>query len=504
MALDTILDFENHLARAHEFRESAQWEFMGRELQEAKALCESDGFPNAAHRRREVLHHLGSVERRLGRYEMAQQLLEEVLGDPYTSDALRVEVSGELSVVYRHLNDFVKARNICNQQYEVARRLALSAEEEMCRAVGNLGMANYQLSQQRQDRQLLQTAIAQVLERVERARTLQIKLQREDPTSKSIRKARTWESIGLDRLTLCYAADGDTAEAVRYGYMSTQMTKDSPDPTVRAMSRFFCGYALLRHKERTKAMQLFNFTSPSDQCTCAIALCKEPSEEYCQYLRVMVDEGVDLERYDEQGYSALDYAVFAGNEQMQDIVSSGLAKTSPLDSASITQQLDGAHLKKHYKEVFQEHLRPELSRCGDSIQRMRIAYNNLLSKDPVKKQLFDELKFVRYSDFVKHGRLPSSMDNLTQTYAEASRTQLPDTFDPYIVFISYRWIGTSTIASHNLSAPSNPDDAQHTQYRRMLDTIQDFLVDSEIAPDRLCIWLVSRISLPRAELPGVA
>ncbi|KAJ9160688.1 hypothetical protein NKR19_g2977 [Coniochaeta hoffmannii] len=236
-------------------------------------------------------------------------------------------------------------------------------------------------------------------------------------------------------------------------------------------------------------MQLFNFTSPSDQCTCAIALCKEPSEEYCQYLRVMVDEGVDLERYDEQGYSALDYAVFAGNEQMQDIVSSGLAKTSHLDSASITQQLDGAHLKKHYKEVFQEHLRPELSRGGDSIQRMRIAYNNLLSKDPVKKQLFDELKFVRYSDFVKHGRLPSSMDNLTQTYAEASRTQLPDTFDPYIVFISYRWIGTSTIASHNLSAPSNPDDAQHTQYRRMLDTIQDFLVDSEIAPDRLCIWL---------------
>ena len=168
MASDTILRFENHLAKAHEYRESAQWEFMGRELQEAKSLCESQGFPNAAHRRREVLHHLGSVERRLGRYELAQQLLEEVLGDPYTSDALRLEVSGELSVVYRHLNEFVKARNICNEQYEVARRLALSAEEEMCRAIGNLGMANYQLSQQRHDRQLLQTAIAQVLERVER------------------------------------------------------------------------------------------------------------------------------------------------------------------------------------------------------------------------------------------------------------------------------------------------------------------------------------------------
>jgi hypothetical protein len=490
MASSAILDFENHLHKAHEYRESAQWEFMGRELQEAKSLCESEAFPNAAHRRREVLHHLGSVERRLGRYEIARRLLVEVLRDPHTSDALRLEVSGELSVLYRHLNDFVGARNICNEQYEVARRLGLTAEEEMCRAIGNLGMANYQLSQQSQDRELLHTAIAQVLERVERARALQIKLQSEDPTSKSIRKARTWESIGLDRLTLCYAADGNTAEAVRYGYMSTQMTKDSPDPTVRAMSRFFCGYALLRHDERTKAMEMFNFTSPGNQCTCAIALCKEPSDEYCQYLRAMVDEGVDLERYDEQGYSALDYAVFASNEQMQEVILAGLGKTSSLGPGSIAQHLDGARLKKHYKEIFQEYLRPELSRGGNSIQRMRVTYDSLLSQDPAKKQRFDELKFVHYSDFRKHGRLPSSTHNLTRTYAEASRAHPDGTFDPYVVFISYRWIGTVTVTGSSSPTPC-PDDAQHTQYKRMLDTVDDFLEDSKIDPERLYIWLVS-------------
>lgn len=488
MASNTLVDFENHLLRAHEYRESAQWEFMGRELQEAKALCESEGLPDAARRRREVLSHLGSVERRLGRYEIAQQLLEEVARDPHVGDALRLEVSGELSVVYRHLNDFAKARDICNEQYQVARRLALTAEEEMCRAVGNLGMANYQLSQERQDTGLLQKATAQVMERVERARALQARLQRDDPKSKSVRKARTWESIGLDRLTLCYAAAGNTAEAVKYGHMSTQMTKDSPDPTVRAMSRFFCGYALLRHGDRARAMELFDFTSPHDQCTCAIALCKEPSDEYCQYLRVIVNEGVDLERYDEQGYSALDYAVFGGNERMQEVILGGLGKATTLDPGAMTRHLDDARLKKHYKEIFQEHLRPELSRGGDSIQRMRITYDNLLSQDPVKKSLFDELKFVHYSDFIRHGRLPCSTESLAQTYAEASKSHLTDTFDPYVVFLSYRWIGT--VAGSQSSAPC-PDDTQHTQYRRMLDTMEDFVEDSKIDPERMFIWLAS-------------
>lgn len=500
MATNTMLDFEKRLAKAHEYRESAQWEFMVRELQEAKSLCESEGFPNAAQRRREVLHHLGSVERRLGRYEVAQQLLSEVLQDPYTSDSLRLEVSGELSVVYRHLNNFVGARDICNEQYQVAKRLALTAEEEMCRAIGNLGMANYQLSLERHDKELLHTAIAQVLERVERARALQSRLQKEDPTSKSIRKARTWESIGLDRLTLCYAADGNTAEAVRYGHMSTQISKDSPDPTVRAFSRFFCGYALLRHGERTKAMELFNFTSSDDRCTCAIALCKEPSDEYCQYLRVMVDEGVDLERYDEQGYSALDYAVFANSEQMQEVILAGLDRSSSFCPGRSAQQLHDARLKKHYKEIFQEHLRPELSRRGKSIQRMRVTYDRLLSEDPVKKQLFDELKFVHYSDFARHGRLPSSADNLTQTYAEASKAYPDNAFDPYVVFISYRWIGTVAGTGLNPSTQC-PDDAQHTQYKRMIDTVDDFLRDSKIDPERLYIWLVSRISPLRLKGP---
>lgn len=481
--MDAVADFEAHLARAHDYRESAQWEFMARELHAAKFLCESRGFPDAARRRREVLGHLGSVERRLGRYEVAQRLLEEVIRDDQTGDTQRLEVSGELSVVYRHLNDFAKAGEICNEQYQVARRLALKAEEEMCRAIGNLGMANYQLSQERQDKELLHEAITQVNERVKRAQDLQVKLQREDPTSKTIRKARTWESIGFDRLTLCYAADGNTAEAVDYGKMSLQVTNDSPDPTIRAMSRFFCGYALLRHGERDEAMELF--TSPHDQCTCAIALCKEPTDEYCQYLNVLVGEGINLEHYDEQGYSALDYAVFGGHQDMQEVILVGLKKSLSLEPGDITRLLDSARLKNHYKELFQEYLRPELSRRGgDSIQKVRVTYAKLLSRDPIKKGLFDNFKFVRYSDFVGHGRLPSSTDNLAQTFEEASMAHLDGTFDPYVVFFSYRWIGIVTE-----STKPCPDDAQHTQYKRMRVAIEDFLKDSKIDPEQIYIWL---------------
>jgi hypothetical protein len=266
--------------------------------------------------------------------------------------------------------------------------------------------------------------------------------------------------------------------------MSRQMTKDSPDPTVRAMSRFFCGYAWLRHGERDKAMELFNFTSPHDQCTCAIALCKEPTDEYCQYLKVLVDEGINLEHFDEQTYSALDYAVFGGHQDMQEVILRGLEKSPSLGPGDITRLLHSARLKKHYKEIFQEYLRPELSRGGgDSIQKMRVTYAKLLSRDPTKKGLFDEFKFVRYSDFVGHGRLPSSTDNLAQTFEEASRAHLGGTFDPYVVFFSYRWIGF--VPKHC------PDDAQHTQYKRMRDAIEDFLKDSKIDPERIYIWLVS-------------
>ncbi|KAK3391171.1 hypothetical protein B0H63DRAFT_132917 [Podospora didyma] len=492
MANEAVAQFEGHLARAHDYRESAQWEFMSRELKEAKSLCESPDFPDAARRRREVVGHLGSVERRLGRYELAQKLLEEVLDDEQTTDTQRLEVSGELSVVYRSLNNLDKARDICNEQYQVARRMALKGEEEMCRAIGNLGMANYQMSLQNEiepDSELLQLAISQVEERVERARQLQEKLRREDPTSKTIRKARTWESIGLDRLTLCHAAAGNTAEAVRYGEMSRQMTKDSPDPTVRALSRFFYGQALLRDDQRDKAMEMFNYTAPDDQCTCAIALCKEPSDEYCEYLTTIVNQGVDLLRYDEQNYNALDYAVFADHAGMQEVILHGLRSTPNLAPDDIKQLLDGAHLKRHYKEIFQEHLRPELSRGGNnnSIQTMRVTYAKLLATDTEKKRLFDDFKFVPYSKFVGHGRLPKSTDKLAITFEDAAKAHHPEDetdFDPYVVFFSYRWIGRKGDPGYPC-----PDDRHDTQYKRMRNAIEDFLAESKMDPERIHIWL---------------
>lgn len=147
---------------------------------------------------------------------------------------------------------------------------------------------------------------------------------------------------------------------------------------------------------------------------------------------------------------------------MQQVILGALGKAASLDPGTMARHLDGACLKKYYKEVFQEHLRPELSRGGDRVQRMRITYNRLLSQDPVKKRLFDELKFVHYADFIRHGILPSSKDNLARTFAEVSKAYLNRTFDPYVVFISYRWIGAG--AGSESTTPC-PDDTQHTQYK---------------------------------------
>jgi tetratricopeptide (TPR) repeat protein len=485
MSASALAAFEAHLSKAHEYRERAQWEFMTQELQEAKALCDSEQVSDAARRRREVTSLLGVVERRRGRYEIAKRYLDDVYEDGQASDAERMEVSGELSVIYRHLGDFAKAGEACSEQYRVARKLALKAEEEMCRAIGNLGMANYQLSAQNGDKELLHVAIGQLQERVQRARDLQARLLKEDPGSQSIRKARTWESIGIDRLTLCYAADGNTLEATRYGEMSRALTKDSPDPTVRAMSRFFCGYAWLRHGDRQRAADIFNFIDlPRDQCTSAIALCKEPSDEYCAYLKAVTSLRVDLEHCDEQGYSALDYAVFADHEPTQQAVLGGLQQT--LGAADVTRLLNGAHLKKHYREIFQECLRPELAhRDHNGVERMRIAYAELLARDVEKSRLFDSFKFVSYGDFRKSKRLPSHQDNFVHTFDEARAAHGSEAFDPFVIFFSYRWLGTAAGSTHPC-----PDDADGTQYNRMCRAMNDFLEVSGIKPERLYIWLV--------------
>ncbi|KAI1080268.1 hypothetical protein F5B20DRAFT_540013 [Whalleya microplaca] len=463
----------------------AEWEDALRAFNSALHLCESaEAFPDATYCRNMVLGRLGNTNRRFGRYAVARDLLERLLADlaDFEVNAEHVEYSGELGVVYRHMNRLSDAKRTFETQYDMAKKLHL--ELPLCRAVGNLGVVNYQLSQQQKSPELLKLAIEQQLERVQRARQIQANADNEVANEgiaahwKKI--ATTWEIIGLSRLSLCYAAHGDLHEAVKAASKGLEITKNSEDPTLLAMSRFFLGHALLAGGLHEEAMEQFN---PPEECTPAIALCKEPSDEHRQYLQELVEAGVDMDVVDEHGYTALDYAVFNGDSATEAVVSEGLRRILRDDvEGQLQQRQTGARLRKAYRELFQEKLRPMLlgERGHESLRALRRVYANALDGDEEKRKRFDNLVLMRYSKFSRFGRLPRSSDNLVEELESGPDDRASDAF---IIFISYRWI-------NQFPSGKSPDDANHTQYHRMLDAVEEFLkIHRSVDREALYIWM---------------
>ncbi|KAL8706949.1 MAG: hypothetical protein Q9225_007894 [Loekoesia sp. 1 TL-2023] len=107
-------------------------------------LCTSaESVHNFPHYKQTVLLELGKLNRRLGRYEQARDILEKLLMEMEPNDQ-RVGCSGELGVVYRHLDRLPDAKHAFEVQYDTAKQ---SKDERMaCRAIANLGMVHYQLS----------------------------------------------------------------------------------------------------------------------------------------------------------------------------------------------------------------------------------------------------------------------------------------------------------------------------------------------------------------------
>jgi tetratricopeptide (TPR) repeat protein len=351
-------------------------------------------------------------------------------------------------------------------------------------------MTNYQLSQQYHDDALLELAIEQLKERVNRARHIKeaLNIEKMDPKKKfgRLKHASVWESVGLNRLSLCYTAQGNTREAINMARESQNIKIEPKDPTVIAMSHFFYGRALLRDGQREAAMEQF---SPSVACTPTIALCKEPSEENRQYVQELVDVGVDMDHVDEYGYTALDYAVFGMDIEMEEIVIKGLRHTlkGGVDEEIIKRQYE-ARLRKGYRELFHDKMRPVLLNGGaDALKNLRIVYAAALAtnEQETMTQRFDTLKYVRYSDFLRCGRLPRYSDGFAKELS--SELHAPQGLAAeFIIFFSYRWINQEGNRSF-------PDDAENSQYHRMVKAMRDFLdLNPAVDPDRLGIWLVRR------------
>lgn len=445
------------------------------------------GFPNANHYARIVHGELGFTNRCLGRYNLAKEHLEEALKDKSPSRH-RVKANGELGTVFRAQNRMLDARNAFQAQYDIAK--ALGDHRSACRAIGNLGMSNYQLFEQQHDNARLELAIEQLKERVDRARQLKRVLITEEMHPRErfarLKHASVWESVGLNRLSLCYTAQGNTEGAIGVAKESQDIKIEPKDPTVIAMSHFFYGRALLRGGQREAAMEHFD---PSVACTPAIALCKEPSKENCGYLQELVGIGVDMGRVDEYGYTALDYAVFGEAIDMEEIVIQGLRHTLKRDVESEIFKLKyEARLRKSYRGFFHDKMRPVLLEGGaDTLKNLRVVYASALAAEEKVNMApkFGMLKCVRYSDFLRCGRLPRHSDGYAKDPSSTLHASQGPAVD-FIIFFSYRWINRE-------ANRSSPDDEKNTQYHRMVEATREFLkIDPAVDPERLGIWLVRR------------
>ncbi|KAI0395231.1 hypothetical protein F5Y17DRAFT_207843 [Xylariaceae sp. FL0594] len=481
--LEMVRQWESYMALGRHFAERAEWEQALQSFENALHSIREKGsdFLGTDYYRSLALCNIGSTNRRFGRYETAKTVLEKALAESSIKE-LQVEFTGELGVIYRHMNQLHDARVAFETQYRIASQTR--DQKQACRAIGNLGMVNYQLLLKEQDPKYLQMAIEQLTERVETARSLQACSSRDSKMESGSISLRQWEVIGNARLSLCLTAAGNMPEATRRASHSLEIAETLDDSTLIAMSRFYYGRALLGSGRAVDALQCFNNPNP---CTPAIAFCKEPSEEHRGYLQELITAGANLDLLDVHGYCALDYAVFNGDEATQKMVIGSLtAKHGPAETDSM---VSGAQLRKAYREIFQEQLRPLLldTDSQNLSVSLRLRYSSLLEADSEKRRLLDELKYIPYSKFISCGRIPRSSE------AAVEKLQANEESHKFLIFFSYRWIGGiygTSSADEPLRPYTVPDNSENRQYKRMISSIEQFLLlHPSLDRDSIGVWV---------------
>ncbi|KAK5655874.1 hypothetical protein OQA88_5413 [Cercophora sp. LCS_1] len=464
-------------------------------------LC--DSHPPLTNRKYEVLGNIGWINRLSGRYTTAISLLQEALDlSAHLPPARpRIQIAGELGNVYRLTGRNDEAKNAFNEQFTLAKEMGLTGP--MCRAVGNLGAVNYSLGwnawqqggNKEEGRKLIDLAMDQFRERVRLALVIQDEEDGKQSHGATVRErqARGWEAIGYSRLSLCFMTlaemEPDSKEIrLEEAEVLAEKAVDTVDywyDGALPLARYFHARALLLRGKREEAMVQLNPKPRWDfelgVTTPAIGMCKEPSVEHRGYLREIVGLGVDLSITDDEGYTALDYAVFNGDRETEEIVIEGL-RASGLSEDEVERQRREAVIRKGYREVLQEKLRPILyKKDPDCVRQLRRAYAETLAADPEKSAAFDRLSFIPFLDFSRFGRLPRSSDGLVKEFKLGENGE--DDNVEFLIFFSYRWINTDR-------SLNTPDDADNTQYHRMLDAIDWFLVQNpQVDREKLCIWM---------------
>ena len=452
------------------FSERGEWEEALRSCRTALHICENNTWLDRPRYKHATLRTIGKMYRMLGRYREACKALEDtVIGTPQSR--ARVDCAGELAMIYRHLDRLEDSKRAAEDQYQGAKELNLA--KFACRAIGNVGMVNYQLYLENKDEALLTSAISQLNERIERAQQIgDIVL----------------EAIGYSRLSLCYIAQKEFEKAVQIAQKNYDLTCKQHDVTKIGFAKAFLGRALLSAGRKEEALAFFN--DPKG-CSPIIALCNEISGEHRQYIVEMINAGADVKLRDPRGYSALECCVYNGDEETAKIIEKGLRDQIVREGGNVEDELSQfqyeATLRKGYRDIFQDRLRPVLlgSSKDSTLLTLRQEYAKSLADDTPLENTFDGLKYVRYADFLQCGHLPRSSDGYTREYGKKEETGQ----NPFVLFFSYRWIAKKEGVE---TSAYKPDDDENTQYKRMLRAIKQFLkLHPDVSEDQLCIWIVS-------------
>ncbi|KAK9780412.1 hypothetical protein SCAR479_02527 [Seiridium cardinale] len=502
---DTFGVCEEHLAAAARYRQLAQWEDILREFEHADTYRTPGALSEPNRTKQKVSVEIGSIRYPLGRLSTVVKGLEQAFQLAYGDHLYRLETIDELAVMHQHSSNYYKAKESCHLPY--ARKhantgswmgstpyydgqCAFQTEADVLSAIGNPSRRNCQLPEKHINTYLLREAILQMERRVDMVPKLQRILERNNNPTGLIKPLFNAQSVGAmdsNRLSLVQALTGNMSEAVRYSKIWQKKTSHPRETSLRALLRSLYTSSLLRDDQVNVAKELLEPSYLHDMQACAVALCKKPSDEHSEYLRALADTNITLDQYDEQGYNALDYAVFNSEHEMERVVLRSLAKYhSPERVAGLKRE---ALHKKHSREILHRHMRPVLTQGGDKIfQNLRDRYATLLGIDEAKRDLFDEFRVVRYSDFVKLGRLPSASDDITRKLPSVDAARYGQTSEETVVFLSYRWQkkqpNTTTV---------KPDDDEHTQYKRMRNALAEFLRMKQeggtLSEDDLYIWL---------------
>nr|OQO17498.1 hypothetical protein B0A51_16533 [Rachicladosporium sp. CCFEE 5018] len=490
--------FDDYIALADRYRTTAAWEEASRALDGAassRRIKSKQQFIALNTRR-------GHIEWRKGNYQNAVALLIKALAvNGNVHNLTHVEIVGELGNIHIKI-DFLKAHEMLVEALRGAEQLlkeaelqndhdlCMNARLQACRSIGNLGITKYHIATTDpvRSQSLLEEAIDHLGKRVQWAEDLQHQLEHHADLGGRCSSVGALRTFGLGRLALCYVALQQPERALQHVQAAVQSASQSTEPLIRGLTRFYHGYTLLAAGLPDQALREWELSSEADLCSPVIALCKEPTEEHCRWLRTMRSLKARFDRYDEVGYTALDYAVLAGHGDCISIVTRGirdeLDALYPDDEAKADTQLAikvaESHRRKQYREMLQLTLRPVLANppsvlpWASPLLGLRLQYAHTLRTDLRKRESFDKFKIISYAAFKSLGSLPRplnavDMAALQRHIREESAVSFFPTY-PHIVFFSYEWRGRRT------GRPSEPDDDSRTQYTRMIDAIELLLL----------------------------